>query len=88
VTRIFGPILSLSLIPAFVVYYKKSLWWSLFLSMTLGMLLSIGLYIVQNQIFSLLKKKKKREKDNKTRNGSSESDRTDGILLTTKTTAL
>jgi hypothetical protein len=43
---------------------------------------------VQNQIFSLLKKKKKREKDNKTRNGSSESDRTDGILLTTKTTAL
>lgn len=86
VTRIFGPILSLSLIPAFVVYYKKSLWWSLFLSMTLGMLLSIGLYIVQNQIFSLLKKK--REKDNETRNGSSESDRTDGISLTTKTTAL
>ncbi|XP_062506835.1 uncharacterized protein LOC134183348 [Corticium candelabrum] len=64
-TRIFGPILSLSVMPSFIIYYEQSLWWYLLLSITSGIILSTGLYIIQNKIIKKLQRRVKRSRKRK-----------------------
>ncbi|XP_062506915.1 uncharacterized protein LOC134183409 isoform X2 [Corticium candelabrum] len=58
-TRIYGPILSIAVAQSFIIYYKDTLWWTLVLSMTIGIILSTGLFFFQSHMINKLTRKKK-----------------------------